>query len=71
MTHSPGSTGPCGHRLGFDRLAAARLERAGDARAHPECVVGGVDDGVGRFGGEVAVQDLQRQRREAERNQRF
>ena len=38
---------PLRHRLGLDRLAAARLERAGHAGSHPERVVGGVDDGVG------------------------
>ena len=79
VNHVPGGEVPAGredalarldrslrHRLGLDRLSAARLERAGHAGSHPERVVGGVDDGVGLLGGDVAVGNLEAQRRKAE-----
>ena len=56
-THSPGSTGPCAIASPLDLRAAATLDRAGDAAAHPECVVGGVDDGVDPLLGDVAFDD--------------
>ena len=56
------------HRLAFDRRAAARFQCARDAGAHPEMIVRGVHDGVGGLGGDVAVGDLEPERRDGERD---
>ena len=45
-------------RLVLDLTAAGAHDRAGRAGAHPEMVVGGVDDRVGVLGGDVALDDL-------------
>src|SRR5206468_13012571 len=46
------------HRLPLDLVAAAPFDRAGDAGAHPEMIVGRVDDGRGGLSGIVALGDL-------------
>ena len=54
-----GLNGPLRHRLALYLLAAARLDRARNAGTHPERSVGRVDDRVGRFGGDVTVEDVE------------
>ncbi len=57
------------HGVALDVAAAASLQRAGDAGAHPEMIVRGIDDGVDVLGGEVAVQNFERDGRYVERDQ--
>ena len=46
------------HRLALDVVAAAALDCAGDARAHPEVIVGRVDDGRRFLGGDIAFDNV-------------
>ncbi len=50
------------HRLALDDDAGARLDRPGDARSHPEGIVGRVDDRIRAFRRDVAADDLQGER---------
>ena len=59
--------GPLRHRVPLDLRAAATLDRAGDAAAHPERVVGRIDDGVDPLLGDVAFDDRDSERRKGER----
>ena len=59
------------HRVPLDLRATATLDRAGDAAAHPECVVGRIDDGVDPLLGDVAFDDRDSERRKGERRYRL
>ena len=50
---------PAGHRLPLDLSAAGALDRARDAGAHPEPVVGRVRDRIHRQRRDVALDDLE------------
>jgi hypothetical protein len=50
-------------RFALDLLATRSLDGTGDSSAHPEMVVRGVRDGVDREGGDVALDDLECERR--------
>ena len=58
-TASPTRDRPLRHRLALDLLAARTLQRARDARAHPEVVVRRVRDRVDVERRDVAVDDLE------------
>ena len=55
--------------LVFDNLPALRFDGSRDAGAHPKGVIGGVDDGLSGLAGDVALDDLDVELRDAERTQ--
>ena len=55
-----GRDGALRNGLSLDLGATASLEGPGDPRSHPQVAVGGVDDGVGGLGGDVALGDMER-----------